>query len=180
MAFRRITGICLPAIAGELLRQIHHDAIAGDLGHDRRRRDRQRTGISLDHGKRGYSIAGRDHIAVDQQVVRSARQPVDRAQHGQVTGAQDVDFVDLFDAGMSHRHVGAGHDRVKNSGAPFGGQLLGIIQPLGDVARIQHHGGGRHGPGQRAAPHFIHPCHARGSLRKRARFQRIVRHIHPH
>ena len=49
MLFCGVSGVDIPAIAGVLLRQIHHDAVTRHLGDDRGHGDAQRAGVALDH-----------------------------------------------------------------------------------------------------------------------------------
>ena len=88
------------------MRQIHHDAIARDLGHDRCGGNRKGSCVAFDDGRcRNGQVAGQA-IAVDQYVIWAPGQGIYGAAHGQVAGLKYVDFVDLFDAGHADRSLG--------------------------------------------------------------------------
>ena len=84
MHFCRVTRVFLPAIAGVLLRQIHHDAVTCHFGHNGRGRHRQTARIPFDQRGRRATERFRDHVAVDQRVTRRCFQPSHGTLHRQM------------------------------------------------------------------------------------------------
>src|SRR5258708_238804 len=97
--------------------------------------------------------SGRD-IAVDQGDVGGQAQRGNGAGHRAQTGAQDVDPVDLADAGGAHADFGAGEQRAAADLARLAGQYLRIVelaaQQAAEAAAVEDHRGGDHRPGERA------------------------------
>ena len=106
MLLCRVSCVPLPAIAGVLLRQIHHQLIAPDLSDDRRRGNRQAQRVSANHGGRPSLQGRRNAVAVDQGMIAAIRQPFHRAFHRQHRGVQNVESVNFFDTCNTKSHVG--------------------------------------------------------------------------
>ena len=94
----------------------------------------------------------------------------DGARHGQQGRAQNVQPADLghrggADADFDPPRAGGLVQRAKRRLAPRRVEFLRIIEQRGEVARDrarQHHGGGKHGAGERATPHLVHAGDAAG------------------
>jgi len=94
--------VCLGAISlmfrkaefRELTVDFPHDPVAGHLGDDAGRRDRERTAVAFDDGIVRKRETG-DWQSIDQAMVGAAGEGVDGAAHGQVGGPQDIELVDF-------------------------------------------------------------------------------------
>ncbi len=158
MLGRRITGVAVPAITRMLLRQIHHEAIACHFCHNGGGGDGKATGIALDDAF-GAALQGQgDFVAVDQVVM--GQQGGGGALHGQKRGVQDVQLVNLLDAGMGDGDGRGLQDQVGQGLAPGGGEFLAVAQAGGDAGGIQDHGGGGDRAAQGAAANFVNARHA--------------------
>ena len=166
MLFCRVSGVAVPAVAGMLLRQIHHQPIAPDFRDDRSGRDREAAGIALDDAAGPALQCGRNPVAIDQNVIGRAGKPRDGAFHRQHRGMQDVDAVDLFDAGLPHRDIGGPPQLVGDDLAAGVGQAFRIIQTVGDRSRIKPDGRGNHGTSKRTASNFVNPDNIRAAVRE--------------
>ena len=107
----RIALVPCKAVAGMLGIQLLHQRVAGGLGEDRGRGNRQALGIASDDGLLG-NLQALETAPIDQHVLGLFREPLDRAVHGEPAGPVDVDTVDLLDRGETHR--------------PGGGRLLDL------------------------------------------------------
>ena len=172
MQFCRVSGVLLPAIAGMLLRQIHHQPISCHFCNYRGGGNRQGSRVTLDDCG-GASLQSDGYkIAVNQQMTGTHAQTGHRALHRQMRGAQNVQPVDLINRGMGNANLGASDDLVKQRLSPCRSQSFGIVQSGRDVRRIEDHRRRRDWPGKRAAPNLIHPGHRCGGA---GQFKGIVR-----
>ena len=109
----------------------------------------------------------RDRKPIDQNSVRRARQPAQRALHRQVRGPQNVEPVDLRHRGQRKR------DHDARVGAQFGINLLAffwrklfrVVQNGVKESIREDDGRGKDRTGQRTAPRFIDPSHHTGAGR---------------
>lgn len=157
MLFCRVSGVDLPAIAGVLLRQIHHDAVTRHLGYDRGGGDGKGSGVTLHNRLGPASQPGGNQIAVDQHMGRRSRKPCNGALHRQLAGPQDVERVDFFHRRMGDGHLRDGHDfRVKPIPS-CSRKRLAVAQTLRNACRVKDHRRRRYWPCQGAPANLINP-----------------------
>ncbi len=93
-------------------------------------------------------------------MVRRHGQARNGALHGKMRSTQDIEPVDLFDAGFGDGDL-CDFQKLFIKGFPAPGcQPFGIIQPIGNAGRIENHCGGRYGPGKWSAPNLVNTCNA--------------------
>ncbi len=108
---------------------------------------------------------GRTGEPVDERMVRPPAKCAERAAHGFVGGAQDIEAIHL---GRIHSRHGPGHAGVsgqltENRRAACGRKFLGIVQvPVGEPFR-QDDRRRHHRTGQRTAPGLVDPGDQLGS-----------------
>ena len=175
MVFRRISGISLPAVAGVLLRQIHHQAITPDLRHNRGGSDRGTAGIAAHYGLGSDRKAARDAVSVDQEMVGRLSETGDGTAHGKMARLEDVQRVDLCDARLGDGYVGHGQDLLVERRAPGRAKLLRIAEAGRYSCRIEPHGSRHDRTAERAAADLIHPSHAGTSACKGGVFEGKIR-----
>ena len=101
-------------------------------------------------------------------MIGAGRQRRDGAQHRQMRGAQDVERCRSPRRWHARRRprrearIGS-----KSASRRAARQLLGIVEAVGDVAGVEHHGRGRHRTGERAAPDLVDAGHRRRRPRRR-------------
>ncbi len=152
-----------PAITGVALRQPAHDSVAGDLGDDRGRGDREAQRVALDdclHRAR----QSRGDIAVDQRDVGAQPQRRHRPRHRRKARPQNIDPINLAPA----RRPDADADRpapgTSGQGAvaafpQIAAQYLRIIEHAAQFAAeapaVDDDRGGDHRAGQRSPPGLV-------------------------
>jgi hypothetical protein len=155
-------------VEGESITRVHlfeleHQTVAGDLGDDARGGDRVTERVALDHGRLGTGEPW-DREAVDQDVLSGGNQGVERAAHGFVGSAEDVDGIDggSVEAGDLELHLRVVCKFREELLASGGCELFGIVQraqgrgqAVAQPGKGKDHGHGRDGTGQRAAPGFV-------------------------
>ena len=168
---------------GESITRVHlfkleHQTVTGDLGDDARGGDRVTEGIALDHGRLGTGEPW-DREAVDQDVLGGGNQGVERAAHGFVGGAEDVDGIDGggVEAGDLELHLGVAGEFREELLASGGCELFGIVQlaqcrgqAVAQPGPWKDHGRGGNGTGQRAAPGFVDAGDALDTARDQVAF----------
>lgn len=152
-----IARVPLPAVTGMIAGEGGHHPVPLDLGDDGGRGDRKRTSIPLHQRGGGAAQAGRRPVPVDKREARRARQRIERAAHGEIGGAEDVEPVDLLNAGDAEADLRDIPESGKKRLAPGGGEPLRIVQAGRNPLRIENHGSGDDGPGPGAAPGLVHP-----------------------
>ncbi len=155
MQFCRVSGVLLPAIAGVLLRQIHHDPVARDFGDDGCGSDGQANCVALDDCRRAALQPGGDQIAVDQHMRGRVWQPCHRAFYGQMAGAQDVQLIYFRNGGVGDAGLRPRHDQIVKPFAAGGSQGFAVGKARRDIIWVQDHGGGGDRPCKRATTHLI-------------------------
>ncbi len=120
----------------------------------------------------------RNHVAVDQHMIRREGQGGDGAAHGQVAGAQDVDGVDLFHAGMADADLGAVQKRCEQRLALPAVKLLGVVQSGGNAIGTEPDGSGGHRARQRTTPGLVDADDEAGTRAMGRGFEKEVRSVH--
>ena len=137
-----------------------HIIVAIGLGQHRSGGNRQIFRIALhDGGVRNFkhlAHVGLEAVAVDDNAFGTELQTVECAVHGQDSGVQDVDPVDLFriDHTDRPRQRILLDDRAQR--APPGiGQLLRVVEQFVVIVRRKDHGGSIDRTGQTTATGFV-------------------------
>ena len=126
---RQMLGCAIPFVSGKtvlrVLRvELNAPAVALYLGQNRCCRDRWHGGVAP-NDRFGENIKHRQAVTVHQHLGRLEPQTLDGAAHGQQRGLQDVELIDLFNAGLGDRTTqGFGTDLVKQVFAASCGQHL--------------------------------------------------------
>jgi len=94
-----VLGKTIPRILGI---QVHHLAVPRHLGQDRGRTDCSHCLIAFDNCLDG-AIKDGTLIAIDQHQFRRNGQCLNRTPHGEKTGLQDIQAIDLLDFGPGYR-----------------------------------------------------------------------------
>jgi len=131
------------------------DAVARDLREDGRGGDGRHLGIAADDGL-GVDTDVRQAVAVHQHPVRRQPQALDGALHREHGGVQDVELVDLGDAGLGdaeRQRMRA--DLVEQAFAPGRAQQLGVVEALDALQVVEDHRGGHDRAGQRPAAGLV-------------------------
>ena len=156
-------GGSVPAVTGKSVFrkseiQRLHDTIPVDLGKDTGGGNGEAVGITFDNPLRGNRKI-RHRQAVDESVVRGRGEGPDRTGHGEMGGPENVQGIDLRDAGFRDPETqpGAGLDSFGQVAAADVAQGLGVIDPEIAEPVGENHGGGHHRTGQRPPPGFIDP-----------------------
>src|SRR2546425_631891 len=148
-------------VAGPGIRRVAHgeqlhQAIPHGLRDHGRGRDRMAMRVAVDDRLvRASQLRGGE--AVDEDEVRRAAEPIQRAPHGQDGGAPDVEPVDLPHARGAHGNSERprAHD-AREPRALNGREQLGIAQAADRLAeRWKHDGRGHHRTGQGTAARFV-------------------------
>ena len=125
-----VTFVFGETVLRELPVVIHHQTIARNLGQHAGSGDGIAEAVALDDG--GLGEMERFHRApIHEHVLRGRAQLVEREVHGQMSGLEDVDGVDLpgFNLAEPEANLRMFRERGEKLFAlPFG-ELLGIIQP---------------------------------------------------
>ena len=147
-----------------LFGQFFHHPVAKNFCDDTRRRDGKGARITLDDGACRDQETRRT-VPVHERGLGRMRQAFHRTAHGKHRGLEDIDIVNLCDAGLGNRdRNGAVMDLVKKRLALLLAQLLAVVEPLGHPIGVKDNRRGNHRPGKRAAPDFIHPAYRRVPL----------------
>ena len=135
--------------------QLFAHPVARHFRQDRCRRDRAHQGVAANDGR--YRTTQRRHaITVDHHTVRQQPQSFDGAAHRQHRCLQDVEHVDLFDAGTGHAATqGPCANQLVQRLAPPRREQLGVGQATDRLQLVEDHCRGHHRPGQWAAPGFV-------------------------
>ena len=156
MQFRAVAFVLAEAILRETGAEVAHNRVARDFGDDTRGRDAETVAIAVDDGGL-RQWEGKDGQAVDEHVLGLHGQSFQRRPHRFVSGAQDIDRVDLD--GIDHADSpenGVVCDQVViDLLAFFRQELLRIVQLSMAKFFGKNDGGGDNGAGERAAPGFI-------------------------
>src|SRR5215207_5522460 len=133
-----------------------HDAIAGDLGEDRRRRDGQAARVAA-HDALGDAAADEVPLAVEQHAVGTQAQPLERPAGGQPLRFAHAQIVALVVGGVAHRpgRAPAG-DAIEERLALLRRELLGVTHLVHPAIARQHGGTERERTGPRAPSHLVH------------------------
>jgi len=159
----RVADIGLPAIAAIPSRECAHDAVARDLGDDRRRCNRKAEAVALYDRLHGAWERRRD-ITVDEGHVRTDLERSDSPRHRQQCRAQNIDAVDFTrtrgpDPDLCSAAIDAASERPPAGMTLFGSQHLRIVEPLvqgsREAAWVEDHCGGDDRPGERPAPSLV-------------------------
>ena len=153
---RAIAHVALEAIGRKLFGILQHQAVPYRLGEDGGRGNGGVLVVTADDGFDAHAIQPWRPVAIDAYVARPRIQPLDGTGHGQQRGTQDVEPVDLLDAGTGH---GKGQRPFTDLGSQplttTGAELLGVTQPLDGMVGVQDDGRGHHRPGQRTTTGLI-------------------------
>jgi hypothetical protein len=153
----------IPLVTGEPVVRIEpvgsdHETITRDFGNHAGSRDGEAFAIAFDDGGLwdGKRFNGQ---AVNQRVHRLDAQAQQRAAHGQMGGAQDIEGINL-----SWTHLGYAEDNpgIRNQlGVNLVTSLLSefftVIEGSAPVTLGQDNGSGDHGPGQGTPAGLIDP-----------------------
>lgn len=170
-----VTHVGGPAVSGKFRCQANHHPVAGDFGHDRCRRNRQRQTIAFHHG-RDAAGQGRPAIAVHQTMIDGQGQRRDGALHGEIGGPKNIAAVNLRDIGgaPSEGDGGGGFEFSEQPLPARRGQLLGIVEAVAQRCRqsagVKHRRTCNHRPRPRTAPGLIDA----GDDRRRPRRQDLM------
>jgi hypothetical protein len=163
---RRVADIGFPTVDRVARRESAHDPVAGHLGDDRGRGDREAEGIALDDGLHGTGQR-RGDAAVDKGDIRRHPEQRHRPRHRQQGGAQNIDAVNFDDARRGHPDtrgsaIDAALQRPEAHLALLDAQRFRIVQPgaqrLREAASVEDHGSCDYRPGERATPGFVDPA----------------------
>gem|GEM_PF-3387334 len=133
-----ITHVPLEAVGGKLLGVLQHQVVTDGLGQNGGRSNGRVLVITANDGLDTQTFQPGSAVAVDADMTGLGLQPLDGAGHGQQGGMQDVEAVDLFDAGTGHRErQGLLPDLVGQGFPAAGAEFLRVPQALdgGDRAR---------------------------------------------
>jgi hypothetical protein len=144
------------AVVGIGAADSRHQAVAGDLGDDRGRGDRHRQAVAADDRLGRAGQAGRQHVAVDQDVVGAERQAGHGAAHAPQRGAEDVHPVDPGAARDHDRDQPLLEDEGEEAFAVGRRQALRIVEALRHPAR-EENGRHHHRAGERPAAGLVDP-----------------------
>ena len=161
---RAIALVLLEAVARKALRVLQHQRIPRGLGQDGGRGDGGFDVVSADQRLDGQVRDRRPLVAVDEHARRLHRQGLDRTAHGIERGMQDVEAVDVLDAG-------GGDGKTQRLVADLGGQalalarreLLGVAQADDGAIGRKDDGSGKDRAGQRPATGFVDAGDQRGT-----------------
>ena len=120
--------VLIETILGKAKTKVTHHSVARDLGDHTRRRDRQAVAIAVDDGGlRKWKRKNRQ--TVDQDVLGSERERLQRRAHRLVTRAQNIDRVDLdrIDYPNGPDHFAVGEQFEINFLSQLGRELFGIV-----------------------------------------------------
>src|SRR5260370_22809299 len=129
--------------------------VAGDLGDDRGRGNRNGKGVTVDDvGLRAVPV---DANRVNQEMIGSRHKLLDGPAHGEKRGPINIELIDTSD-------IDGGNGTSDSVLLDALGQLLasrlikqfGIAQPFDPVVRFQNYRSGNDRAEQRAAPYFVH------------------------
>jgi hypothetical protein len=148
------------AVAGVEGVHLDHQAVAGGLGEDGGGGDGQALGVAADHGaavelERLGQLEKR--VAVDEDAIGAERQALHGAAHGEARGPVDVELGDLLHAGGGDGPGDSGGlDLGFKAFAGLGGQLLGVVQAIGDARGVEDARAGVDRPGPGTAAGLVH------------------------
>ncbi|MNT20003.1 hypothetical protein D3C72_1552950 [compost metagenome] len=149
--FGAITLVLIEAVFGIGRMQVHEGRVARRLGQDGGGGNRIDLVVATDDGHAAYRHHGAA-VAVDQGQGRHGRQGLDGAAHGQHRRLQDVQAVDLFFRRFGDGPgQGLGLDLRCQQVAFRFAEFFRIAQAVDGLVRVEDHGGGEHGAGQRTA-----------------------------
>lgn len=102
-----------------------------------------------------------DRQTVDQAMIRNLRQSFDRAAHRKMSGAENVQRIDLRDIGRGDGpdDGGSAREACVNVLTSRGGEFLRIIEAIAAEFFGKDDRRCRHRTGERTTPGFIDPCH---------------------
>ena len=142
-------------VAGVGAFEIVHEGVARDLGHDRRRGDGGDARIPLDNAALARMHV--DGVPVDEDAVGVDARRLDSPCHGKPQGDRHAPAVNLLGRDVADaERDGVLADAHGELFAPFGRELLGIVQSEDD--RLVGKGDGAYGerPRDGTASHLVH------------------------
>ena len=157
MQFRAVAFVLAEAILGKAGAEVAHNCVARDFGDYTGRGDAQAEAIAIDD--RGlWEWEREDGKSVDENMVGPEIQTADGGTHRRVSGAQDIDRVNLHgvDNTDGPRDRLVVNELAVDFFAAFGEELLRIVQPAMPEFFGEDDGGRYDRPGERAAARFIH------------------------
>ena len=139
----RVALVELEVVAGVVLGLGPHDAIAGDLGEDRRRRDRQAARVALHDASGVVPPPTKSHLPSSSTRSGVHAEVVEGAPGGQPLGLRHAELVALLLAGVADRPGDAPvGDPIEQRLALALGEHLRVAD-LVDAPILGHHGGAR-------------------------------------
>ncbi len=178
---RGVSGVAVPAIMGAFNMQFCHQSVAGDLGKDRRRRDRFGKPVSADdrmgntgNGGREFSVDERDHITLPpvrrgqgegHYMGKSLHHRFERPLHRQQSRVMNIDLVNF----LRRRHADPERrmfaDQVVQRLPLLLGNFFAVVDflPEFQLARLgkYKHAGRRYRPRQRRPPGLVDAANER-------------------
>lgn len=146
------------AVAWVSLVHLHQKAVPEDLGENGCGRNGGYFRVAFHDGLAADPKWWKS-IPVDEHFHRGKTQPIDRSAHGQQGRLQDVETVDLFDAGLGNAAAqGLGSNFVEEGLTAVRTQGFAVGQPGNGILFVKNDGGRDNGPGQRAAACLVHTC----------------------
>ena len=143
-------------ILGKTRAEVAHNRIARDLCDHTRGGNAQAVAVTIDDGGLGQGKR-KNGKTVDERVLGLHRESGDRRAHRFMSGAQNIDRVDLYRINNPDRPENGTvrGEILVNLLAFFWQQLFGIVQP--PVAKFfgKNDGGGDYWTGESAAPRFV-------------------------
>ena len=139
-----------------------HLLVANGFGEDRRGRYRRLEGIALDdrpYWQRKLGAA----VAIDQNLAGRHREALHRPFHRQHRGVQDIEAVDLCNAGLADRpRERMLSDQGRKTLALLFREFLRIRKTGNRSCRVEDHGRGNDRPAQGSPTGLVNPAdHAR-------------------
>ena len=150
--------VVVPVVHGVSGVELHHRFVAVGLGEHRGGGDVGEAAVAFYEGGERYVAVGFEPVAVDYYGLRTHREQVERAVHGENGGVEYVDFVDF---GRCHYAYAPCHGLAFDDGAqrvalPLG-ELFGVVEEwMGEIVG-QYYGCGVYVAGQAAASGFVAP-----------------------
>ncbi len=153
---RAVAFVLAEAIFGKARAEVAHNRVARDLRDHARRGNAEAVAIAIDN-RRLWERKRKNREAIDQHVIGTRSQRFNGGAHCLVSGAEDVDRINLdrIDDSDRPRDQFVRNQFLVNFFATFRQQLLGIVQPPVLEFFRQDYSRRDDRSGQRAAPRFI-------------------------
>lgn len=153
-----VAAIAIPVIAGTGLVKLFHQAVTRDLCQDRSGRNRDTEPVGPCQ-RPVWTRQFRCMQAIDDGTVRQEVQGGHCPLHGQKAGLQDIELIDLGNAGLSDAEAASFPYGRTQTGPTLCSQFLGIVEVLkgglGKVCRRNPHGCRDNRPGPGATPGLV-------------------------